>query len=218
MAPVSTNQMLPSGCVTMARGCGSSPGIGNSLTAPSVVMRPTRLPAASLNQSAPSRTTIDKGLLPGEMPVLNSVIFPAGVMRPIWPASVSENQMLPSGPSAMPSGPAFAVGTANSSSAPAGRHAADLVGLLLCEPQIAVAAERDADRRCAGRRQGKFFEGALTRIEAADLGRAALAEPQIAIRPLDADIGRAIGARNPMFADEHRVRRAAARGRCSGIR
>ena len=83
-------------------------------------MRPTRLPAASLNQSAPSRTTIDNGLLPGEMPVLNSVICPAGVMRPIWPASVSENQILPSGPSAMPSGPAFSVGTANSSSVPAG--------------------------------------------------------------------------------------------------
>ena len=50
-------------------------GISNSVTAPSTVMRPTRLPAASLNHSAPSRTTIDSGLLPGVMPLLNSVIF-----------------------------------------------------------------------------------------------------------------------------------------------
>ena len=86
-------------------------GILNSLTAPSTVMRPTRLPAASLNHSAPSRTTIDSGCCRAVMPLLNSVIVPLAVMRPIWLTSVSENQTLPSGPSAMPSGPAFAVGT-----------------------------------------------------------------------------------------------------------
>ena len=32
-------------------------------------------------------------------------------MRPIWLTSVSENQMLPSGPSIMASGPAFGVGS-----------------------------------------------------------------------------------------------------------
>ena len=41
-------------------------------------------------------------------------------MRPIWLTPASENQMLPSGPSAMPSGPAFGVGSANSLIAPAG--------------------------------------------------------------------------------------------------
>ena len=112
----------------------------------------------------------------------------------------------------MPSGPAFAVGTRKFAERAARREAADLVGLLLREPQIAVGAERDADRRGAGRRQGEFGEGAATRIEAADLGRAAFAEPQIAVRPLDADIGRAVGAWNPMFADKHRARRAPKRG------
>ncbi len=85
----------------MARGWLSWLGIGNSVTLPSIVMRPTRLPAASLNQSAPSRTTIESGFLPGEMPSLNSVTTPSGVMRPIWLASVSENQTLPSGPSSI---------------------------------------------------------------------------------------------------------------------
>ena len=59
----------------MARGWLSWLGIGNSVTLPSSVMRPMRLPAASLNHSAPSRTTIDSGLQPGVMPSLNSVIF-----------------------------------------------------------------------------------------------------------------------------------------------
>ncbi len=73
-------------------------------------MRAMRLPAASLNQSAPSRSAIESGRLPGVMPVLNSVTLPSGVMRPIWPASLSENQILPSGPAKMPSGPAADVG------------------------------------------------------------------------------------------------------------
>ena len=49
----------------MARGWLSWLGIGNSVTLPSMVMRPTRLPAASLNHSAPSRTAIDSGLRAG---------------------------------------------------------------------------------------------------------------------------------------------------------
>ena len=54
------------------------------------------------------------------MPSLNSVILPSGVMRPIWLTSVSENQTLPSGPSRMPSGPAFGVGSWNSVTSPCG--------------------------------------------------------------------------------------------------
>ncbi|MGA8322622.1 MAG: hypothetical protein WBE48_23390 [Xanthobacteraceae bacterium] len=103
-----------SGWVAMARGWLSWLGIGNSVTLPSVVMRPTRLPEASLNHSAPSRTAIDKGFAPGVMPSANSVIRPSGVMRAMRLTSVSENQTLPSGPSIMPSGPAFGVGSANS--------------------------------------------------------------------------------------------------------
>ena len=63
-----------------------------------MVMRPTRLPEASLNQERAVAHENESGLVPGEMPALNSVILPSGVMRPIWLASVSENQTLPSGP------------------------------------------------------------------------------------------------------------------------
>ena len=62
----------------------------------------------------------DNGLLPTEMPTLNSVILPSAVIRPIWATSVSENQILPSGPVAMASGPAFKVGRSNSLSMPSG--------------------------------------------------------------------------------------------------
>ena len=78
LVEVSTNQIEPSGCVTIARGWLSWLGIGNSVTLPSMVMRPTRVPAASLNHSAPSRTTIDSGFEPGVMPSLNSVTLPSG--------------------------------------------------------------------------------------------------------------------------------------------
>jgi hypothetical protein len=64
--------------------------------------------------------TGDDGKRPAsrQMPTLNSVIRPSGVIRPIRSASPSENQTFPSGPSAIPSGPAFGVGTANSAMAP----------------------------------------------------------------------------------------------------
>ena len=57
---------------------------------------------------------MESGLLPGVMPSLNEVIAPSGVMRPIWLTSVCENQMLPSGPAIIASGPAFGVGRGNS--------------------------------------------------------------------------------------------------------
>ena len=120
LVEVSTNQMLPSGWVTVARGWLSWLGIGNSVTLPSMVMRPMRLPAASLNHSAPSRTEIDSGFAPGVMPSVNSVMRPSGVMRPMRLTSLSENQTLPSGPRMMPSGPAFGVGSANSVISPRG--------------------------------------------------------------------------------------------------
>ena len=44
----------------------------------------------------------------------NSVIEPAGVIRPILPEANSVNQTLPSGPAAIPTGWLAAVGTANS--------------------------------------------------------------------------------------------------------
>ena len=171
------------------------------MTAPSTVMRPTRLPAASLNHSAPSRTAIDNGLAPAEMPSANSVMRPSGVMRPMRLTSVSENQTLPSGPRIMPSGPAFGVGKANSAMSPRRRDAADLVRGLFCEPQIAVGAGGDADRRRILGRQVEFGETAAIRIEAPDLGRAALAEPKRAVAALHRDVRLAAGARYPVFAD-----------------
>ena len=89
----------------MARGWLSWLGIGNSVTAPSTVMRPMRLPLASENHSAPSRTAIDSGLAPGEMPSPYSVTRPSGVILAMRLASLSENQILPSGPRIMPSAP-----------------------------------------------------------------------------------------------------------------
>ncbi len=49
LVEVCTNQIEPSGWVVIARGWLSWLGIGNSVTTPSMVMRPTRLPAASEN-------------------------------------------------------------------------------------------------------------------------------------------------------------------------
>ena len=50
----------------------------------------------------------------------NSVIAPAGVIRPTLPADSSVNQMLPSGPAAMLSAPLLAVGIGCSVMTPAG--------------------------------------------------------------------------------------------------
>ena len=54
----------------------------------------------------------------GVMPFPSSVMQPSGVTQPIRWTSAAENQMFPSGPSAMPSGPAAAVGSANTMIAP----------------------------------------------------------------------------------------------------
>src|SRR6516164_3600975 len=72
----------------------------------------------SLNQSSPLRTTSESGRQPGVRPFENSVTAPSGVMRPMRLTLPSENQMFPSGPATMPSGPASAVGTGNSVTAP----------------------------------------------------------------------------------------------------
>src|SRR4029079_2015754 len=83
------------------------------------------------------------------------------------------------------------------------RKTADLVGLFLSEPEIAIAAEHDADRRCAGCRECEFTKVRCTRIETANFVHTAFAEPEIAVRPFDADVGRTIGTRNLVFADTY---------------
>src|SRR5215472_8277458 len=52
--------------------------------------------------------------------IVNSVIMPAVVIRPILFPSISVNQILPSGPATMPPGPDAAVGTGNSVTVPEG--------------------------------------------------------------------------------------------------
>src|SRR6266404_2733251 len=86
---------------------------------PDGVMRPRASAAlVSTNQRFPSGpATIGPGLAPDGM--MNSVMTPAGVMRPIrWPFR-SLNQTFPSGPAVMQYGPAFAVGILNSVNIPA---------------------------------------------------------------------------------------------------
>src|SRR5207253_2620637 len=114
---------------------------GNSVTAPAVVMRPIWSAPASVNQSAPSGpAAMSAGAAPAVMPVPNSVSTPAAgtapprpappyaahqtppavVIRPIWSAPLSVNHKAPSGPAAMPTGPAVGpVGVPNSVRTPA---------------------------------------------------------------------------------------------------
>ena len=64
-----------------------------------------RLPTCSVNQRLPSGPAVmPDGALLAEMPLLNSVITPAGVMRPMRLPPYSVNQRLPSGPAVMPFG------------------------------------------------------------------------------------------------------------------
>ena len=67
---------------------------------PVVVMRPTRSPY-SVNHRAPSGPVVMSAGPRAGSP--KRVIFPAGVMRPIRRLWNSVNQMLPSGPTVMPS-------------------------------------------------------------------------------------------------------------------
>ena len=86
-------------------------GIGNSVMASEVVIRPILLPPISVNQSAPSGPAV---MPPGLPLVGNSLTIPPGAIRPILFPLTSVNQMPPSGPDAMLSGPLFAVGIENS--------------------------------------------------------------------------------------------------------
>ena len=171
LVEVSTNQMPPSGCAAMARGWLSRLGIGISRDLAVEVMRPMRLPAASENHSAPSRTTIDSGFDARRDAVAK--FGDAAVRRdPADPAGLALGE------------PDIAVRTEDHAVGPglrrrqrefgdfaARRDAADLVGGFLREPQIAVGAERDPDRRRGVGRQVELGERAAVRIEAADLAR-----------------------------------------------
>jgi hypothetical protein len=78
----------------------------NSVTTPSVVMRPIR-PGSALpvNQSAPSGpVAIELRSLPGVMPAVKCVIVPVVVMRPTNSGLWLTNQRFPSGPAVMSTG------------------------------------------------------------------------------------------------------------------
>src|SRR5258708_6400989 len=92
-------------------------GIGNSVTAPLVVILPILFPVRSVNQRFPSGPTaipIGKLLAPAE----NSVTPPVVVILPILFARYSTNHRFPSGPAVMSKGPLFAVGIGKSATAP----------------------------------------------------------------------------------------------------
>src|SRR2546428_256625 len=78
-----------------------------------VVTRPILL-EHSVNHTLPSGPAAMKAGRLFAVGTGNSVISPAGVIRPIWFALISVNHRFPSEPEAMSSGSLFAVGTGNS--------------------------------------------------------------------------------------------------------
>src|SRR5512143_1309164 len=95
-------------------------GMANSVMTPAVVIRPILLPAASVNQRAPSGPAVIPGICPG-VGTANSVSTPAVVIRPIrgLKYALSVNHRAPSGPAVMAAGELFGVGTANAVRTPA---------------------------------------------------------------------------------------------------
>src|SRR5207302_1883285 len=89
-----------------------------SVIAPEVVIRPTLLPPASVNQRFPSGPPVTRvGTLPA-VGTMNSVKAPAVVSRPILPVC-SVNHRFPSAPVVIPDGRLFGVGTEYSVKVPA---------------------------------------------------------------------------------------------------
>src|SRR6266540_2629654 len=122
LGALSVNHRAPSGPAAMETGphgpdleqsgYDAGSGIGNSVMAPEVVMRPILLAYCSVNHRAPSGpSTIPPG--PERSPnvlhrwhggIVNSVIEPDVVMCPILLPHSSVNHRLPSGPVTMPQG------------------------------------------------------------------------------------------------------------------
>ena len=83
---------------------------------------------------------------------------PSGVILAMRLASLSENQILPSGPRIMPSGPASGVGSANSAMSPRGVMRPILSAAFSANHRLPSAPSGDADRRRILGRQGEFGE------------------------------------------------------------
>jgi hypothetical protein len=78
---------------------------------------------------------------------VNSVMMPAGVMRPILLALNSESQILPSGPAARARGPLSGGRDGELGDDARRRNATDLAAGKLTEPDVAVGTERDRARQ-----------------------------------------------------------------------
>src|SRR5713226_4448089 len=106
ICPISVNHMFPSGPATMLWGCSwlfTLLPSGNSVISPWIVIRAIDScwrPPSAIHRLWSGPVTIPLGV--GSE---NSVITPAGAMRPTRPVQNSVNQILPSGPQVMPSGP-----------------------------------------------------------------------------------------------------------------
>src|SRR6266536_1994701 len=91
----------------MPLGTLASVGIGNSVSAPDVVIRPILLPPGKLgfegmvNQRAPSEPTARTRTTVSGAGTVKSVIAPDVVIRPIFPSPGLVNQRAPSGPETM---------------------------------------------------------------------------------------------------------------------
>ena len=81
------------------------PGSGNSVTWPSVVIRPMRSAAVSVNHSAPSGPAAMPNGPQSGVGSANSCTLPSVVIRPMRCARYSVNQSASSGPAAMIVGP-----------------------------------------------------------------------------------------------------------------
>jgi hypothetical protein len=132
-----TKYSAPSGPVVMGEPAELPVGRGNCVAAPAVVIRPTEktlvggkptLPVA-VNQRLPSGPAVIPPRLPLKVAVGrgNSVMTPAGVIRPMMATKLlfptpleAVNHRLPSGPAVMPEGAELPVGRVNSVRVPAG--------------------------------------------------------------------------------------------------
>src|SRR5262245_23631438 len=76
-------------------------------------------PIETVSPAAKSKPAIVMSVPPPGGPDAGASVVPGGTMRPIWLVKYSVNHRLPSGPSAIPSGPAASVGIENSVVVPA---------------------------------------------------------------------------------------------------
>ena len=140
------------------------------------------MPPYSVNQRLPSGPAVMPcGLLLAVSAAANSVMVPAGVIRPILLPPSSVNQRLPSGPAVIRRA-AVRRGDGNSVTTPAGRDPADPVAGDLGEPEVAVRPGRDAVRAAVRGGDRELGDRAGGR-DPADLVAGVLGEPEVAVRP-----------------------------------